>query len=68
MVICNYWHYVMERYFFLLLKKNNIKNIYQKVFLYLPSATRAPWIELKYVVYVFEMVLRTRVICSDYII
>ena len=59
----------MERYFFLLLKKNNIKNIYQKVFLYLPSATRAPWIEICCDGdVVFEMVLRTRVICSDYII
>ena len=32
MVICNYWHYIMERYFFLLLKKSNMKNIYQKDF------------------------------------
>ena len=33
MVICNnYWHYVMERHFFLLIKKSNIKNIYQNVF------------------------------------
>ena len=47
MVICNYWHHVMERYFFTFIKtKSTVKNIYQKVFLHLPSATRAPLIEI----------------------